>query len=82
MLFVPRLSALRERHDLNLFDKSKFDSLWIECPTNFSKSSKDEMPINISYNPNKSMQAKLLESLPLNIDNSLSIASLITITWS
>ena len=71
MLFVPWILAFRERRDLNLFDKSKFDSLWIECPTNFAKISKDKMLNNIIYNTKKSIQAQFLEDLALNIDNSI-----------
>ena len=36
------------------------------------------MLINTSYNPDKSMQAKLFEDLAANKDNSSSIASSIT----
>ena len=37
MLFVPLKLAPRERKDLNLFDKTKFDTMWVECRNDFSK---------------------------------------------
>ena len=37
MLYVPLRLALKERKDLNIFDKSKIESLWVECSCNFEK---------------------------------------------
>ena len=35
-LFVPLGLAPKERDELNIFDKSNFESVWIECRSNFS----------------------------------------------
>ena len=78
-LFVSRVLSPRERFDFVLIDKPKFDSFWIEGLTNFSKNPKNKILISTIYNLNKPMQAKFLEDLALNIDNSISTASSITI---
>ena len=70
MLFVPLKLAPRERKDLNLFDKTKFDSIWVECRNDFSKNCKKTMLINVTYNPMKQFQNDFLEQLETNIDNS------------
>ena len=70
MLFVPLKLAPRERKDLNLFDKTKFDSIWVECRNDFSKNCKKTMLINVTYNPMKQFQNDFLEQLERNIDNS------------
>ena len=79
MLFVPKIQATRERLDLSLFDKTKFESLWTECLINFSKNFQDKTLIIFKYNSNMSMQAKVLENLGLNKDKLRSIPSSITI---
>ena len=79
MIFKTKILAPREQHDLNFFDKSKLESLCLDCLTNSSKSSKDEKLVFISNNPNESMQAKFLSDLAPKTNNSMSIASSITI---
>ena len=56
-----------------------YDPSWNECLINSSKNSTDKMLNSISYNPNKSTQAKFFEDLALNLENTMSIASSITI---
>ena len=71
MLFVPLKLAPRERKDLNLFDKTKFDSIWlVKCRNDFAKNCKKTMLINKTYNPMKQFQNDFLEQLETNIDNS------------
>ena len=71
-LFVPLSLAPKERTDLNLFDKERFESIWIECKESFDRSCKKTMLINISYNPSKQLQSIFLEELTKNIDNAIS----------
>ena len=70
MLLVFLKLAPRERKDLILFDKTKFDSIWVECRNDFSKNCKKTMLINVTYNPMKQFQNDFLEQLETNIDNS------------
>ena len=70
MLFVPLKLAPRERKDLNLLDKTKFDSIWVECKNDFSKKCKKTMLITVTCNPLKQFQNDVFEQLETNIDNS------------
>ena len=69
MIFIPLRLAPIERYDLNLFDNSTFDSLWVECRCNFSKNCKSKMLLNITYSPLKKYQIDFLEQLMTNLDN-------------
>ena len=52
----------------NLFDKTKFDTIWVECRNHFSKNCKKTMLINVTYNLLKQFQNDFLEQLETNID--------------
>ena len=69
MSFVPLRLAPIERDDLNLFDNSTFDTLWVECRCNFSRNCKSKTLLNITYNPLKKYQIDFLEQLMTNLDN-------------
>ena len=79
MLFVPLKLAPRERKDLKFFDKTKLDSIWVECRNDFSKSCKKTMLINVTYNSMKQFQNDFLEHLETNIDNSTCETANITV---
>ena len=49
MLFVPLKLAPRERRDLKFFDRTKLDSIWVECRNDFSKSCKKTLQENLQY---------------------------------
>ena len=70
MLFVPLKLAPRERKDLNLLDKTKFDSILVECKNDFSKKCKKTMLVTVTCNPLKQFQNDVFEQLETNIDNS------------
>ena len=71
-LFISLSLAPKERTVLNLFDKERFESVWIECKESFDRSCKKTMLINVSYNPSKQLQSKFLEELTKNIANGIS----------
>ena len=75
MLFVPHKLAPKERSDLNLFNKSLFDSVWVECRSDFSQSCSTKMLINLSYNPHKKYSKEFLGDLDINLDQSFSQSS-------
>ena len=47
-LFAPLTLAPKERKDLNIFDKSKFESLWVECCCNFSNTFRSKLLLNVT----------------------------------
>ena len=65
--------------DLNLFDKEKYESVWVECKSTFNISSKEKMLVNLCYNPSRSNFIDFLEQLTLNIDNAFSVSNKITL---
>ena len=69
MLFVPLKLDPSEHDDSNLFDNSTFESLWVECRCNFSKTYKSKTFLNKTYNPLKKYQIDFLEKLKTNLDN-------------
>ena len=69
MLFVPLRLAPKEREDLNIFDKSKFESSWVECRCNFSNICESKMLLDVTYNLLKANQIDSLEQLSRNFDN-------------
>ena len=70
MLFVPRHLNLKERKDLNCFDKNKFESIWVECNFNTNTIQRQQKQlINVSYNPRKYLHHAFLEDLALSIDH-------------
>ena len=71
--------APKLRPDLNLFDKEKYDSVWVECKSTFNISSKEKMLVNLCYNPSRSNFTDFLKQLTLNIDNALSVSNKITL---
>ena len=56
MLFVPLTIAPSERDDINVFDNSIFELLWVECRCSFSKNCKSKKFLNITYNTLKKYQ--------------------------
>ena len=71
--------ATKLRPDLNLFDKEKNESVWVECKSTFNFSSKEKMLVNLCYNPSRSNFIDFLEQLTLNIDNAFSVSNKITL---
>ena len=71
--------APKLRPDLNLFDKEKYESVWVECKSTFNISSKEKMLVNLCYNPSKSNFIDFLDQLTLNIDNVFSVYNKITL---
>ena len=72
--------APKLRPDLNLIDKKKYESVWVECKTTFNISSKEKMLVNLCYNPSRSnFFVFFLEQLTLNIDNAFSVSNKITL---
>ena len=68
MLFLPLRLAPKERKDLNIFDKSKFESSWVECHCNFSKDCRSKMLLNVTYNSLKANQIDFFEQVLSIID--------------
>ena len=54
LLYIPVKLAPKLRPDLNLFDKEKLESVWVECKSTFNISSKEKMLVNLCYNPSRS----------------------------
>ena len=54
LLYIPVKLAPKLRPDLNLFDKEKYESVWVECKSTFNISSKEKMLVNLCYNPSRS----------------------------
>ena len=69
MLCVPSRLAPKERKVLNNFDKSNFESVWLECHCNFSKDCRSQMLLTLTYNPLKAIQIEFVEQLLNNIEN-------------
>ena len=78
LLYIPVKLAPKLRPDLNLFDKEKYESVWVECKSTFNISSKEKMLVNLCYNPSRSNFIDFLEQLTLNIDNAFSVSNKIT----
>ena len=53
LLYIPVKLAPKLRPDLSLFDKEKYESVWVECKSTFNISSKEKMLANLCYNPKK-----------------------------
>ena len=70
VVFVSLRLGPKQRKDLNIFDKSKFESLWVAGRCNFSNNCRSKKPLNVTYNPCKANQIKFFEKLLSNIDNS------------
>ena len=68
MLFVPLRLAPKESKDLNISDKSKFQSSWVECRNNFSNDCRSKMFLNATYNPLRANQIEFLQQLLTNFD--------------
>ena len=51
LLHIPLISAPKLIDELNLFDSKKFESVWVDCQSNFNGASKERMPTNLCYNP-------------------------------
>ena len=79
LLYIPVKLAPKLRPDLNLFDKEKYESVWVECKSTFNISSKEKMLVNLCYNPSRSNFIDFLEQLTLNIDNAFSVSNKITL---
>ena len=71
--------ASKLRPDLNLFDKEKYESVWVECKSTFNISSKKKRLVNLYYNPSRSNFINFLEQLTLNIENAFSVSNKITL---
>ena len=61
--------AASEHDDLNLFDNSTFESLWVEWRGNFSKKCMSKILSNVTYNPLKKHQIYFFEQLMTNLGN-------------
>ena len=61
LLIIPRKLAPKLRENLNLFDEEKNKSVWVERKTKFYIASKEQMLINLCYNPNKTIFIDFLE---------------------
>ena len=68
ILAVPKSLNPKERPDLNHMSKTIFESLWIECKLTNSLSEKSKQLINISCNPQKKHNNRILEELSTSID--------------
>ena len=79
LLYIPVKLAPKLRPDLNLFDKEKYESVWVECKSTFNISSKEKMLVNLCYNPSRSNFIDFLEQLTLNLDNTFSVSNKITL---
>ena len=79
LLYIPVKLAPKLRPDLNLFDKEKYESVWVECKSTFNISSKEKMLVNLCYNPSRSNFNNFLEQLTLNIDNAFSVSYKVTL---
>ena len=79
LLYIPVKLAPKLRPDLNLFDKEKYESVWVECKSTFNISSNEKMLVNLCYNPSRSNFIDILEQLTLNIDNAFSVSKKITL---
>ena len=79
LLYIPVKLAPKLRPDLNLFDKEKYESVWVECKSTFNISSKEKMLVNLCYHPSRSNFIDFLEQLTLNIDNAFSVSNKITL---
>ena len=79
MLIIPRKLAPKLRENLNLFDEEKNKSVWVERKTKFYIASKEQMLINLCYNPNKTIFIDFLEKLTINIDNTFTVSNKITL---
>ena len=79
LLYIPVKLAPKLRPDLNLSDKEKYESVWVECKSTFNISSKEKMLVNLCYNPSRSNFIDFLEQLTLNIDNAFSVSNKITL---
>ena len=69
VFFVPLRLTPKEQKDLNVFDKSRFEFLWVECRCNFWNTFRSKMTLNVTYDPMKTNQNDFLEHLLNNIDN-------------
>ena len=79
LLYIPVKLAPKLRPNLNLFDKEKYESVWVECKSTFNISSKEKMLVNLCYNPSRSNFIDFLKQLTLNIDNAFSVSNKITL---
>ena len=79
LLYIPVKLAPKLRPDLNLFDKEKYESVWVECKSTFNISSKEKILVNLCYNPSRSNFIDFLEQLTLNIGNAFSVSNKITL---
>ena len=66
-----RREAPKECENLNTFDKSKFEPLWVECRYKFSNSCRSKLLLNIIYNLLIANQIDFLEQLLNNINNAI-----------
>ena len=69
MLFVSLKLAPSEQDDINFFDTSTFESLWVECRYNVPKNCKSKILLNNTYNPLKKYQIDFLKQVMTNLDN-------------
>ena len=79
LLYILVKLAPKLRPNLNLFDKEKYESVWVECKSTFNISSKEKMLVNLCYNPSRSNFIDFLKQLTLNIDNAFSVSNKITL---
>ena len=68
MLAVHKSLNPKERKDLNNLDKNVFESVWIECRTVNSSSTKNNQLTNINYNPHEQYYRQFPEEFSTSID--------------